>query len=304
MKILITGGSGFVGKNLYSKLYNKKNKIISLSSKNFDMRIQNNFKKLKKIKFDKIFHLAAWTQAGDFSLKNPGLQWVNNQLINTNLLNWWKSEQPKAKLISIGSSCAYSSGKNLMEKDYITGIPREELLAYGMSKKMLHVGKLSLSNQFKLKYLTVVSSALYGPNYPIKNRTPHFIIDIIKKILIAKKNNKIVELWGNGNQRREAMHVDDFVNQLIICEKKMNNDIINIGSGFDYTIKKWAKIICKIINYDFDKILFNKNKYTGAKEKKLSIFKLKKIVPNYKSIDLLTGLDQTIQDIKKKLIIN
>ncbi len=304
MKILITGGSGFVGNILYSKLFNKKNKIISLSSKDFDMRIQNNFKKLKKIKFDKIFHLAAWTQAGDFSIKNPGLQWVNNQLINTNLLNWWQSEQPKAKLISIGSSCVYPSGKNLMEKDYIKGMPREELLAYGMSKKMLHIGKLSLSQQFKLKYLSVVSSTLYGPNYPILDRTPHFIIDIIKKILIAKKKNKKVELWGSGNQRRESMHIEDFVNQLVLCEKKISNDIINIGPGFDFTIKQWAKIICKIVNYDFDKILFNKNKYTGVKEKKMSVLKLKKTLPNYKSIELLKGLDQTIQGIKKKIIIN
>ena len=195
MKILITGGSGFVGNSLYSKLFSEKNKIISLSSKDFDMRFQNNFKKLKKIKFDKIFHLAAWTQAGDFSMKNPGLQWVNNQLINTNLLNWWQSEQPKAKLISIGSSCVYPSGKNLMEKDYIKGMPREEFLAYGMSKKMLHIGKLSLSQQFKLKYLSVVSSTLYGPNYPILDRTPHFIIDIIKKILIAKKK---IKRWNYG----------------------------------------------------------------------------------------------------------
>ncbi len=304
MKILITGGSGFVGNSLYSKLFSEKNKIISLSSKDFDMRFQNNFKKLKKIKFDKIFHLAAWTQAGDFSMKNPGLQWVNNQLINTNLLSWWQSEQPKAKLISIGSSCVYPSGKNLMEKDYIKGMPREEFLAYGMSKKMLHIGKLSLSQQFKLKYLSVVSSTLYGPNYPILDRTPHFIIDIIKKILIAKKKNKKVELWGSGNQRRESMHIEDFVNQLVLCEKKINNDIINIGPGFDFTIKQWAKIICKIVNYDFNKILFNKNKYTGAKEKKMSVLKLKKTLPNYKSIELLKGLDQTIQGIKKKIIIN
>lgn len=304
MKILITGGSGFLGGYLYSKLVNKKNKIISLSSKDLDMRNPNNFIKLKNIKFDKIFHLAAWTQAGDFSVKNPGLQWVNNQLINTNLLKWWHKEQSKAKLISIGSSCVYSSGKNLKEKDYITATPREELLAYGMSKKMLHIGKVSLAKQFKLKYLSVVSSTLYGPNYSIFDRTPHFIIDIIKKILIAKRKNQTVELWGDGNQKRESMHVADFVNQLILCEKKINNDIINIGPGFDFSIKQWVKIICKIENFDFKNVLFNKNRYTGAKEKKMSITKLKKILPNYKNINVTKGLEETIQGIKKKIIIN
>ena len=65
-----------------------------------------------------------------------------------------------------------------------------------------------------------------------------------------------MELWGSGNQRRESMHIEDFVNQLVLCEKKINNDVINIGPGFDFTIKQWAKIICKIVNYDFNKILF------------------------------------------------
>ena len=190
MKILITGGTGFLGTCLNSKLKNKNNKIISVSSKNLDMRNINNFKKLKNIKFDKIFHLAAWSQAGDFSLKNPGLQWVNNQLINTNLLKWWFSEQPKAKLISVGSSSVYTPGNNLKEKNYINGKPSEELLAYGMSKKMLHIGKEALSRQFNLKYVSFISSTLHGPNYSISNKNSHFIIDIIKKILIAKKKNQ------------------------------------------------------------------------------------------------------------------
>ena len=149
-----------------------------------------------------------------------------------------------------------------------------------------------------------MSSSLYGPDYPLSDRTPHFIIDVIKKILIAKEFKKKVELWGDGNQMRESMHVADFVNQLLLCEKKRTNEIINIGPGFDFTIKNWAKIICDIENFDFKNIIFNKNKYTGARSKKMSVKKLKTILPNYKNLDLIVGLKQTINGIKKKLILD
>ncbi len=88
MNILITGGSGFLGSALVSALSKAGNNTIALSSKDADLTIQNSLSKFNKTHFDFIYHLAAWTQAGDFCLKHPGEQWLSNQKINTNVLDW------------------------------------------------------------------------------------------------------------------------------------------------------------------------------------------------------------------------
>lgn len=300
--ILITGGSGFLGKKLTTELKRDiKNNVVSLSSKDSDLRYYDSFKKIPDIKFEKIYHLAAWTQAGDFSLHHSAEQWVFNQLINSNILFWWLNNQRQAKFISMGTSCSYEDGGSLDEENYLKGDPLKSLYEYGMTKRMLLIGQRSFSKQFQLKYLTFIPSTLYGPGYDISNKIPHFIFDLIKKILKGKIYGKKVELWGNGEQKRELVHVDDFVNQMLLLEKKVNNEIINVGAGEEYSIKHFAKLICKIIEFDHAKIFYNKTKYVGALSKNLSIKKKKKLIPSYKEIPLEDGLKETILDIKKKI---
>ncbi len=304
MNILITGGSGFLGKNLFNIL--KKNSsssdnIISLSSKDADLRNSNSLDKFNKFKFNKIYHLAAWTQAGDFSLYHSGEQWINNQLINSNLLNWWVNKQPEAKLISIGTSCSYEENGSLEEKDYLNGKPIESLFSYGMCKRMLYIGQENLAKQFGVSFLTFVPSTLYGPGYNIQEKIPHFIFDVIRKILQAKKYNKKFELWGDGTQKREIVHVNDFVNQMLLLENICKDEIINIGAGEEFEIKYFAKIICDIVDYEFDKVFFNKSRYTGAKSKNLSVNKLRKLLPDYKQVSIYDGIKETVEDLNKKI---
>ena len=100
--ILITGGSGFLGKKLTETLKkDKNNNVISISSKDVDLRYYDSLRYIPEVKFNKIYHLATWTQAGDFSLYHSGEQWVFNQLINSNILFWWHNKQQQSKFISI-----------------------------------------------------------------------------------------------------------------------------------------------------------------------------------------------------------
>ena len=302
MNILITGGSGFLGKCLTTNLKkNNLDKIISISSADADLKIKESLNKFNKFKFDKIYHLAAWTQAGDFSLHHSGEQWINNQLINTNFLSWVLENQRQAKIISIGTSCSYEEGSKLEEENYLKGAPLKSLYSYGMCKRMLYIGQKTLEKQFGIKHLTLVPSTLYGPGYDFREKIPHFIFDIIRKIIKCEKYGSKFELWGDGTQKREIVHVQDFVNQMLLLESRCENEVINIGAGEEFEIKYFAKIICNVVGYDFSKIIFNEKKFVGTKSKKLSTKKLRAILPDYNSIPLLAGLNKTIKDLENKV---
>src|ERR1700737_1984854 len=118
MKILVTGSTGFLGTALCQYLEGQGYAPVHVTSSNCDLRRADNLLAFNAAQYDLIFHLAAWTQAGDFCLKYPGDQWIINQQINTNTLAWWARHQPQAKLVFIGTSCVYAPGSELRESEY------------------------------------------------------------------------------------------------------------------------------------------------------------------------------------------
>jgi len=295
MEILITGATGFLGTALCKQLEEAGHSPIRLNSKNCDLTRSESLMAFNDRAYDQIYHLAAWTQAGDFCLYHLGEQWIINQQINTNVLAWWKQYQPHAKLICMGTSCAYAPDQELVEENYLVGTPIESLFTYAMTKRMLYVGLLALQKQYRLKYLCLVPSTLYGPGYHTDGRQMHFIFDLIRKILRGKFHNEPVILWGDGYQKRELVYVDDFVKILLGLAKKQDNDLINIGAGEEYTIRHFAQLICDIIKYDFNSIQFDTSKYVGAKSKCLGTDKLKHILPDLTLTPLEQGLKKTIE---------
>lgn len=299
MEILITGATGFLGTLLCKKLEAESHKIVKLGSSECDLTMQNSLDRFNHMEFDQIFHLAAWTQAGDFCLYHSGEQWIINQLINTNVLDWWCHRQPQAKLITMGTSCAYSPDCNLTEENYLMGSPIECLFAYAMTKRMLYAGLLAIHKQFGLNYLCLVPSTLYGPGYHAEGRQLHFIFDLIKKILRGKHYGEPVILWGDGNQKRELVLIEDFVALMLRLNGCCSNELVNIGAGEEYSIRHFAKLICDIVDYNFETIQFDVSKYVGAKSKCLAIEKLKTLLPNYNLTPIGKGLEKTISEIKE-----
>ncbi|KFF41925.1 MAG: nucleoside-diphosphate-sugar epimerase [Candidatus Atelocyanobacterium thalassa isolate SIO64986] len=295
MKILITGATGFLGTSLCSLLESQGHDLVSLNSKNCDLTKSDSLLKFNDLVYDQVYHLAAWTQAGDFCLYHPGEQWIVNQKINTNILDWWQKYQPQAKFICMGTSCAYDNDLSLIEENYLTGIPISSLFTYAMTKRMLYAGLLALNKQYSLNYLCLVPSTLYGAGYHTDGRQMHFIFDLIRKIIRGKLYNEPVILWGDGTQSRELVFVEDFAKIAIELAQSTNNELINIGAGEEYTIRHFAKLICNQVGYDFNKIQFDSSRYVGAKSKCLVINKLRQSLPDYDLTPLELGLTKTIE---------
>jgi GDP-L-fucose synthase len=293
MKIFVTGGHGFLGKHLVATLQSRGDEVTAPTRNQCDLQDLNNFQKFQD-NYDQIYHLAAHTQAGDWCLRHPGEQWLVNQSINTNILTWWYRHCPTAKLITIGTSCSYAPGESLVEEKYMEGAPIESLYTYAMTKRMLLQGLRAINKQYGLDYLYLVPSTLYGSGYHLDGRQMHFIFDLIKKIIRGKELGENITLWGDGYQKREIFHVQDFIfnmNQLIKVEK---NEIYNLGSGIEFSIREYASIICEITGFDKASIFYDTSRYTGAKSKVLDVSKAKKEIGLYANRDLRKGLKEVI----------
>jgi len=253
MNILITGATGFLGSTLCDRLERDGHTLVRLGSRNCDLTQPDSLDRFNDLRYDQIFHLAAWTQAGDFCLCHPGEQWIINQQINTNVLAWCQRHQPQAKLIAMGTSCAYSPELELVEENYLAGLPIDSLFTYAMTKRMLYAGMLALHKQFGLSYLCLVPSTLYGPGYHTDGRQMHFIFDLMRKIINGKRNGEPVALWGDGHQKRELVYVEDFVDISLRLNRVCTNELVNIGAGEEYSIREFAGLICDKVGYDHKK---------------------------------------------------
>ena len=294
MRALVTGASGFLGTALCRFLETKGGDVIRLNSRNCDLTKPESLEAFNDRRYDLLFHLAAWTQAGDFCLRHPGEQWIINQQINTNTLAYWFKHQPQAKLVFMGTSCAYAPGSDLRETDYMKGEPIDSLYTYAMTKRMLYQGARALSQQFGLKYLCAVPSTLYGAGYHTDGRQMHFIFDLIRKIIRGKELGEPVQLWGDGHQKREVVLVDDFVRILWALIDTRDNDLFNIGAGEEFSIRTFASAICDAVGFDADKIAYDTSRYTGATSKCLNIEKAMAAV-SYQLTPLDEGLARTIR---------
>lgn len=185
--------------------------------------------------------------------------------------------------------------KNALEEcNYLEGVPDSKYYAYAMSKRMLLAGAESLEKQYGKKYLHLIPSTLYGPNYHTDGRQLHFIYDIIRKIIRAKKFNETATLWGDGSQKRELVFVDDFSRIMLnLIQECKSSNTFNVGAGHEYSIKEFVRLICEILDYNKEKINYDVNGFVGAKSKILNISKLQ-TVSNEKRTSLESGLRQTI----------
>jgi GDP-L-fucose synthase len=293
LKVLVTGATGFLGRHLTPKLDNLGWDIYFSNTRTANLNNINNLDVFKNIKFDYIFHLAAVTKAGDYCLKHPGDQWLKNQIINTNILAYWVEKQPQAKMICMGTSCSYTPDIFMTEDNYLSGEPEPSLYTYAMTKRMLLLGLQSIQKEFGLKWLYFVPSTLYGSDFELDDN--HFIFDFIRNCYNAKYNEQDFVIWGNGNQRRELIYVDDAVSAMINLLSE-ENQVFNLGSGTDHSINEFAEKICKCYNYDYNLVKRDLSKYVGVKEKKIDTAKVLKHLGDkgFLNTSLDEGLEKSV----------
>ena len=283
MNIIVTGATGFVGRHLVPKLRTLGHSVMEYDSKTLNrLRIIEGLQPV-----DYIIHLAVKTAAGGYCQTHSGDQYLINSEINSLVMNTWKKDFPKAKMITFGSSCSYDKNIVKTEDNYLRGEVETGYEVYGNVKRNLLIGLKAMKQQFGMNYSFLIPSVFYGPNYELDDK--HFIFDLIRKIVNAKNGGDEVVLWGDGTQTRELIFIDDAVD-IIIKAMEWDLDIVNLSSGKEHPIREYAKAICNIVGYDSSNINYDITKFVGSKSKNL----INTHLTDFEFTSLEEGLKQTI----------
>ena len=296
-KILVTGGNGFLGKNVVKNLENLGISDITIpSSSDYDLRNMNNCKKVVD-GIDVVFHLAAHVGGIGLNREKPGELFFDNLMMGTQLLHESKMANVE-KFIALGTVCSYPKFTQIpfSEDDIWNGYPEETNAPYGLAKKMLLVQSKAYREQNNFRSIVVIPTNLYGPDDNFDPSSSHVIPALILKIFHAKKNNlEQIEVWGDGSPTRDFLFVDDAAKGIVQAAEKYDEiSPLNLGSSEEISIKKLVSLISDILDYN-GKIVWNKSKPNGQPRRCVSYVRAKEKINFEPKVNFSDGMKQTIQ---------
>ncbi len=302
-KIYISGHLGLVGSAIERKLRaNGHINIVTRSSKQLDLRNQSAVNDFFEMEKPKIVINVAGKVGGIYANNNYRAEFIyDNLMIQANVLHASYMNNV-SKLLYLGSSCIYPKhAPQPLKENYILSSSLEPTnQPYAIAK----IAGIELCDSYRAQYgcnyISAMPTNLYGTNDNYHPENSHVLPALIRRIIIANKNNEpTVTIWGTGTPRREFMHVDDLADAcFFLLENYNEGGIINIGWGEDVSIKEIAELIAGELGYKGN-LVFDTTKPDGTPRKLLDTTKINNL--GWKpSITLKEGIKRTIAEVIDK----
>lgn len=255
MKILLTGSTGMVGRNIVDNSNSTNYELLCPTSS--ELNLLDNKAVHDYISChspDLIIHAAGLVGGIQANIKRPVDFLVSNLIMGVNIVNEAKICGVK-NFINLGSSCMYPKGIDtaISEDDLLTGKLEDTNEGYAIAK--ITVAKLCeyITKENKdYHYKTIIPCNLYGKYDKFDEHSSHMIPAVINRIHNAKVNNiNLIEIWGDGESRREFMYAEDLANFIYQAIPNIQRlpSMLNVGLGHDFTINDYYKIIAEEIGY-------------------------------------------------------
>jgi len=301
MKILVTGGSGFFGKNLTTHLINNDYDVVGIGSNVYDLRSQHACRKvIQHVKPDVIVHAAGTVGGIGANKDNPGKFMYENLIMGTNLIHE-TMVQKVPKFILLGTVCAYPKHTRVpfQEKDLWNGYPEETNAPYGIAKKTLMRLVEAYHEQYGFNGVNLVPVNMYGPYDHFNLTSSHVIPALILKVKTAMDNGESsITLWGTGQASREFLYAPDCAEAIrLAIEKDVSPEPINIGTGKEIKICELIETIASIMGFDGE-ILYDTTKPDGQPRRCLDTSRAKNRLGFEAKTSLMEGLTKTIEWFK------
>ena len=303
-KILVTGGAGFLGSFLVEKLkergVDEENMRIP-RSKDMDIRRWENCVEVVK-DIDIVVHLAAKVGGIGYNQKYPATLFYDNAIMGIQMMEAARQEGVE-KFVAIGTICAYPKFTPVpfKEDDLWNGYPEETNAPYGLAKKMMLVQSQTYRQQYDFNAIYLLPVNLYGPMDNFDPEQSHVIPALIKKMVDAElKGKKEIVVWGTGKATREFLYVEDAAEGIILATESYNKpDPVNLGSGFEISIRDLVEVIAEIVGFDGE-IRWDMSKPDGQPKRCLDISKAKEGFGFEAEVGFREGLEKTIEWYKYK----
>jgi len=303
-RVVVTGGAGFLGSYCLERLAKRGCKNILVPKiEDYDLvKMDGIVRMYEDMKPDIVIHLAAVVGGIGANREHPGEFFYKNLMMGVQLIEQGRLRNIE-KFVAIGTICAYPKFTPIpfKEDELWNGYPEETNAPYGLAKKMLLVQSQSYRAEYGFNSIFLLPVNLYGPGDNFDPASSHVIPALIKKCIDANESGAdYIECWGTGNVSREFIYAADAAEGILLATEHYNGaEPVNIGAGFEITIKELVEKIVKLTDFAGE-IRWDPSKPDGQPRRRLDVSQAKKLFGFEAKTTFEEGLKATIEWYKQK----
>ncbi|WP_421658256.1 GDP-L-fucose synthase family protein [Leptothermofonsia sp. ETS-13] len=297
-RILVTGGSGFLGKQVVKQLClagADLEKITVPRSRQCDLRVMANCQRAVDQQ-DLVIHLAAHVGGIGLNREKPAELFYDNLMMGAQLIHA-AYEAGVQKFVCVGTICAYPKFTPVpfKEEDLWNGYPEETNAPYGIAKKALLVQLQSYRQQYGFDGIYLLPVNLYGPEDNFDPRSSHVIPALIRKVYEAKqREDRQIPVWGDGSPTREFLYSEDAARGIVMgAQFYSESEPVNLGTGHEIPIRDLVRLICELMEFEGE-VVWEPDKPNGQPRRCLDTERAKQAFGFVAQMDFKQGLKNTI----------
>jgi GDP-L-fucose synthase len=298
-RVVVTGGAGFLGSYVVEKLRERGvENIFVPRSKDYDLVRAESIRRLYDDAYpDLVIHLAAVVGGIGANRANPGRFFYDNLMMGAQLMEEARLRDVR-KFIAVGTVCSYPKFTPVpfKEDDLWNGYPEETNAPYGLAKKMMLVQSQAYREQYGFNSIFLLPVNLYGARDNFDPQSSHVIPALIRKCIEAmRKGENQVFCWGTGAATREFLHADDCARGILLAAEKYDkSDPVNLGAGFEISIRDLAEKIAALTGLE-GRLVWDASQPDGQPRRSLDTSRAEREFGFRARIGFDEGLKQTIE---------
>jgi GDP-L-fucose synthase len=298
-RVLVTGGSGFLGRHVVSALERHGcHDVIVVRKARYDLTSEPDVIRLfREVRPHVVVHLAAVVGGIGANRESPGRFFYQNVMMGALTMEQARVAAVE-KFVGVGTICAYPklAPVPFLERDLWNGYPEETNAPYGIAKKMLLVQGQAYRQEYGFNAIHVLPVNLYGPHDNFDPSSSHVIPALIRKCLeaIDARSDEVV-CWGTGNATREFLYVEDCAEAIVLAAEEYEGlEPVNLGAGFEISIRDLAELIAELTQFK-GRLTFDRTKPDGQPRRSLDVTRARSSFGFAATTDFRSGLNRTIE---------